>query len=46
MILVSAIWGHAGPCLELDVIRRVLPEGRFIHIIRDGRYWAVVNFVS
>ncbi len=42
MILVSAIWGHARPCLELDVIRRVLPEGRFNHSIRDGQYQAVV----
>jgi hypothetical protein len=32
-------WGDKTPlyCLELDAIRRVLPEARFIHIIRDGR---------
>jgi hypothetical protein len=32
-------WGDKTPlyCQELDTIRRVLPEGRFIHIIRDGR---------
>jgi hypothetical protein len=32
-------WGDKTPlyCLKLDVIRRVLPEARFIHIIRDGR---------
>lgn len=32
-------WGDKTPlyCKELDTIRRVLPEGRFIHIIRDGR---------
>jgi hypothetical protein len=32
-------WGDKTPlyCLELDVIRKVLPEARFIHIIRDGR---------
>lgn len=24
-------------CLEMDTIRRVLPEARFIHLIRDGR---------
>jgi hypothetical protein len=24
-------------CLELETIRRVLPEARFIHMIRDGR---------
>jgi hypothetical protein len=24
-------------CMELDTIRKVLPEARFIHIIRDGR---------
>lgn len=32
-------WGDKTPlyCRELDTIRRVLPEGRFIHIIRDGR---------
>ena len=32
-------WGDKTPlyCRELDTIRRVLPEARFIHIIRDGR---------
>jgi hypothetical protein len=32
-------WGDKTPiyCLSLDAIRRVLPEARFIHIIRDGR---------
>lgn len=32
-------WGDKTPlyCMELDTIRRVLPETRFIHIIRDGR---------
>ena len=32
-------WGDKTPtyCLHLDDIRRVLPEARFIHIIRDGR---------
>jgi Sulfotransferase family len=32
-------WGDKTPlyCLELDTIRRVLPEACFIHIIRDGR---------
>lgn len=32
-------WGDKTPlyCLQLDAIRRVLPEARFIHIIRDGR---------
>lgn len=32
-------WGDKTPyyCLELDRIRRVLPEARFIHLIRDGR---------
>ena len=32
-------WGDKTPlyCKELNTIRRVLPEGHFIHIIRDGR---------
>lgn len=32
-------WGDKTPlyCMELANIRRVLPEARFIHIIRDGR---------
>lgn len=32
-------WGDKTPlyCMELDTIRRVLPEARFIHVIRDGR---------
>ena len=32
-------WGDKTPiyCMSLDEIRRVLPEARFIHIIRDGR---------
>src|SRR5437773_11128912 len=32
-------WGDKTPlyCLDLNAIRRVLPEARFIHIIRDGR---------
>jgi hypothetical protein len=32
-------WGDKTPlyCLELNTIRQVLPEARFIHIIRDGR---------
>jgi hypothetical protein len=32
-------WGDKTPfyCLHLDEIRRVLPESRFVHIIRDGR---------
>jgi hypothetical protein len=32
-------WGDKTPlyCMELDTIRRVLPEARFIHLIRDGR---------
>jgi hypothetical protein len=32
-------WGDKTPiyCLEVALIRRVLPEARFVHIIRDGR---------
>lgn len=32
-------WGDKTPlyCLDIETIRRVLPESRFIHIIRDGR---------
>lgn len=32
-------WGEKTPiyCRHLNTIRRVLPEARFIHIIRDGR---------
>ena len=32
-------WGDKTPlhCMDLDTIRNVLPEARFIHIIRDGR---------
>jgi hypothetical protein len=32
-------WGDKTPlyCMELNAIRKVLPEARFIHIIRDGR---------
>lgn len=32
-------WGDKTPlyCLHLNTVRRVLPEARFIHIIRDGR---------
>jgi hypothetical protein len=32
-------WGEKTPiyCLHMDAIRRVLPEARFVHIIRDGR---------
>jgi hypothetical protein len=32
-------WGDKTPlyCLELDTIRGVLPEARFVHLIRDGR---------
>lgn len=32
-------WGDKTPlyCKDLDTIRQVLPEARFIHIIRDGR---------
>ncbi|HEX8502980.1 MAG TPA: sulfotransferase [Pyrinomonadaceae bacterium] len=32
-------WGDKTPiyCLHMDAIRRVLPEARFVHIIRDGR---------
>ena len=32
-------WGDKTPlyCLEIDLLRRILPEARFIHLIRDGR---------
>lgn len=32
-------WGDKTPiyCLHLNAIRRVLPEARFVHILRDGR---------
>jgi hypothetical protein len=32
-------WGDKTPlyCLSMKVIRRTLPEARFVHIIRDGR---------
>lgn len=32
-------WGDKTPvyCLEMDLIRQILPEARFIHLIRDGR---------
>lgn len=32
-------WGDKTPlyCMNLDAIRKVLPEARFIHLIRDGR---------
>lgn len=32
-------WGDKTPlyCMSLDAIRKVLPEARFIHLIRDGR---------
>jgi hypothetical protein len=32
-------WGDKTPlyCQEIETIRRVLPEARFIHLIRDGR---------
>ena len=35
----KARWGDKTPlyCLEMETIRRVLPEARFIHLIRDGR---------
>jgi hypothetical protein len=32
-------WGDKTPlyCMEIETIRRMLPEARFIHLIRDGR---------
>jgi hypothetical protein len=32
-------WGDKRPtyCFRMDIIRKILPEARFIHIIRDGR---------
>lgn len=35
----KARWGDKTPhyCFELRAIRRLLPEARFVHIIRDGR---------
>lgn len=32
-------WGDKTPlyCMKLDEIRKILPEARFIHLIRDGR---------
>lgn len=35
----KARWGDKTPlyCMELNLIRRLLPEARFVHIIRDGR---------
>lgn len=32
-------WGDKTPmyCTQMDAIRRVLPEARFVHLIRDGR---------
>ena len=30
-------WGDKTPTDELEAIRRLLPEARFIHVIRDGR---------
>jgi hypothetical protein len=37
--LAKSRWGDKTPlyCQHLDAIRSVLPEARFIHIIRDGR---------
>ena len=36
-------WGEKTPmyCLRMDVIEQVLPEARFIHVVRDGRDVAV-----
>ncbi|MEW5930592.1 MAG: sulfotransferase [Gemmatimonadota bacterium] len=35
----KARWGDKTPlyCTQVDAIRRVLPEARFVHLIRDGR---------
>ncbi|MBV9773637.1 MAG: sulfotransferase [Gemmatimonadetes bacterium] len=35
----KARWGDKTPlyCLQMDTIRRVLPEARFVHLVRDGR---------
>jgi hypothetical protein len=35
----KARWGDKTPlyCMQMDTIRRVLPEARFVHLIRDGR---------
>ncbi len=35
----KARWGDKTPlyCMQVDTIRRVLPEARFVHLVRDGR---------
>lgn len=35
----KARWGDKTPlyCMHMDTIRRVLPEARFVHLVRDGR---------